>query len=374
MGRRTYGAVRRLPSGRYQASHLGPDGRRYVAPFTFDTKDDADGWLAEQRTDITRGEWERPKLMPRVEDFAEYARSWLATRELTPRSRAENAKLLRRHILPTFGTMRLDDITPALVRRWHADLAEQTGPTARAHAYSLLRTILGTAVTDDAIAANPCRIRGAGRVQRARTIRPATLAELAGIVELMPERYRAAVLIAAWCQLRFGEVAELRRKDVDLDRGVIHVRRAVTYVGDGVDFVGAPKTKAGVRDVAMPPHLMPAMRAHLMAHAQPGRDGLLFTSAGGGHLRSGSAMHDAFHVARAAVGRPDLTFHDLRHTGATLAAAAGATIAELMARLGHTTPNMAMLYQHAAAERDRAIAEALSEIHDADVVELRPAR
>ena len=75
---------------------------------------------------------------------------------------------------------------------------------------------------------------------------------------------------------------------------------------------------------------------------------------------------------RVTAGRPDLHFHDLRHTGATLAAAAGATIAELMARIGHSTPAMAMRYQHAGADRDKAIAAALSEIHEADVVRLRP--
>ena len=69
-----------------------------------------------------------------------------------------------------------------------------------------------------------------------------------------------------------------------------------------------------------------------------------------------------FARAKALAGRPDLTFHALRHTGAVLAAASGATIAELMARLGHTTPAMAMRYQHAAADRDRVIADALSRL------------
>jgi len=69
-----------------------------------------------------------------------------------------------------------------------------------------------------------------------------------------------------------------------------------------------------------------------------------------------------FDAARAAAGRPDLHFHDLRHTGAVLAAQTGATLAELMARLGHSTPGAAMRYQHAAAGRDKAIAEALSRL------------
>ena len=65
MTRRGYGALRRLPSGRYQASHIGPDGRRYNAPETFDTRGDADAWLAAQRTDIARDEWQPPAPHPR---------------------------------------------------------------------------------------------------------------------------------------------------------------------------------------------------------------------------------------------------------------------------------------------------------------------
>ena len=371
--RRSYGAVRKLPSGRFQASHVTPDGQRITAPFTFDTGGDADAWLAAQRTDLARGEWRKPEPVRQMPTFDAYSKSWLATRELTARTRSEYAKLLAGHLLPTFGPDSLDDITPARVRAWHAGLGERTGPTRRAHAYGLLKAILATAVADDIIDANPCRIRGASKTTRARTIRPATLAELKAIAVAMPDRWRLAVGFAAWCGLRFGEVAELRRKDVDLDGNRLRVRRAVTYVDEVGNVVGPPKTAAGVRDVAIPPHLTAEVRAHLLEHVQPGRDGLLFYNATGGHLRSGSAMHDAFHAARDAAGRPDLRFHDLRHTGATLAAAAGATVAELMARIGHTTPAMAMRYQHATADRDRAIADALSELHDADVVQLRPA-
>ena len=75
-----------------------------------------------------------------------------------------------------------------------------------------------------------------------------------------------------------------------------------------------------------------------------------------------SSLYAVYHPAREAAGRPDLRFHDLRHTGAVLAAATGATLAELMARLGHSTVAAAMRYQHAAADRDKAIAEALSKL------------
>jgi integrase len=118
---------------------------------------------------------------------------------------------------------------------------------------------------------------------------------------------------------------------------------------------------------------MPLVEDHLARHAGPGRDALLFTALSVGYLTPGG-LYDHFYPARLAAGRPDLRFHDLRHTGATLAAATGATLAELMRRIGHSTPHAAMRYQHAADDRDRAIAEALSAFHQAKVVELRPGR
>ena len=97
-----------------------------------------------------------------------------------------------------------------------------------------------------------------------------------------------------------------------------------------------PKSDAGRRDVTIPPHLLPAVTDHLKRHAQVGAQGLLFPAGHGGHLVP-STLYRVFYPAREAAGRPDLRFHDLRHTGADLAAATGATLAELMARLGHST-------------------------------------
>ena len=89
-------------------------------------------------------------------------------------------------------------------------------PTVRARAYGVLKAVMNTAVADDLVDANPCRMRGASNAPRARDVRPATVEELAVTVEAMPERYRALVLLGAWCALRSGEMLELRRRDVDL--------------------------------------------------------------------------------------------------------------------------------------------------------------
>jgi integrase len=364
---RAWGKMRKLPSGRYQASYLDDTGTRRTAPATFPTRAGADAWLTAQRAALDAGTWRHPDAG--VETFAAYAARWLDERGLKPRTEHDYRRILDRLLVPEFGEMPLKTITPAAVRSWYARLDPGT-PVMRAHAYGLLRAMLKTAAADDLIPASPCRIRGAGQATSTRRARPATLAELEVIAAAMPDRLRLMVLLAAWCGLRFGELAELRRADVDLAHGVLWVRRGVVRAG-GQAIAGTPKSPAGVRDVAIPPHLMDAVRDHLAAHAGREPDALLFPALSGAHLTPGG-LYDFYYPARRAAGRPDLRFHDLRHTGATLAAATGATIAELMRRLGHSTPGAAMRYQHAADDRDRAIAEALSGFHTAKVVTLRP--
>ena len=363
-GRRGFGHVRKLPSKRWQASYIGPDLQRHKAITTFTTKDAAALWLASEHKLIEADTWTPPAhrrvaaAAARV-TLATYAEDWLTLRTLRPRTRAHYRVLLGSRILPALGGLEVRSLTPAIIRAWYADLDSGT-PTMRAHAYGLLRSILTTAVQDDLLAANPCHLRGAGTTKRVKQIRPATLDELARLVEEMPAKYRLAVLLAAWCALRFGELTELRRKDVDMKNKLLHVRRAVAWV-DSKPVVGKPKSDAGVRDVAIPPHLLPVIKAHLRYHAQWGPDGLLFPSPQGIQLTT-STLYASFWPARERAGRPDLRWHDLRHTGAVLAAQSGATLADLMGRLGHSSPGAALRYQHAAADRDAAIAAALSNL------------
>jgi len=308
-----------------------------------------------------------------------YADRWLQQRDLKPRTYEHYRALLDEHILPKLGSRPIASITADDVRAWHAKLDKKT-PTLRAHCYGLLRTIMGSAASDGKISTNPCVIRGAGTSRRVHKIRPASLDEIAVIAQEMPEQYRAMVLLAAWCALRFGELTELRRRDVVIveptpdqlanalansedqpeSYGTVRVERAVVRTEGGFE-VTTPKSDAGRRDVEIPPHLLPAIKDHLARFVGPEKDALLFPAQHGGHLAPAS-LYRQFYKARSAAKRDDLRWHDLRHSGAVLAAATGATLAELMARLGHSTPGAAMRYQHAARGRDRQIAKLLSKL------------
>ena len=283
----------------------------------------------------------------------------VAGRPIKARTQEHYQQILDDHLLPAFGGRQLAAIKPRDVRAWYETTLTDR-PTMRSHAYSLLRTIFTSAVNDELVEANPCRIVGAGRANRVHRIRPASIAELGILTEAMPDRLQLSVTLASWCALRFGEIVELRRGDIDLSEEVIRIRRAAVRTSDGY-LVTTPKSEASVRDVDLPPHIIPAIEDHLAKYVGTGRDSLVFPAEHGGHLQP-STLQRHWYKARALAGRPDLRFHDLRHSGAVLAAATGATLAELMDRLGHSTPQAAMRYQHAVRGRGREIATLLSKL------------
>jgi integrase len=363
--KRDFATIRQLPSRRWQVRYTGPDGIRRAAPHTFARRVDADVCVANQRREIYRETWDAADHdKPQPMTFGAYAAGWLAGRHVAgrpikARTREHYQNILDDHLLETFGNRQLAAVKPKDVRAWYAQTLTDR-PTMRSHAYSLLRTIFTSAVIDELIDANPCRIVGAGRANRVHKIRPASVEELGVLTAAMPERLQLMVTLASWCALRFGETVELRRGDVDLSDEVIRIRRAAVRTKGGYTIT-TPKSDAGIRDVAIPPHVIPLIEAHLAKYVDAGRDSLIFDTENGGHLQPSTLMRH-WHRARSAAKRDDLRWHDLRHSGAVLAAATGASLAELMARLGHSTPQAAMRYQHAAQGRDREIAALLSKM------------
>jgi integrase len=358
--RSNWGSVRGLPSGRFQARYR-IDGVEYLAPRTFRTKRDAHAFLAMARADLERGAWIDPDAgkVP----LAEYAWRWLDERaQIRPRTRELYEGQLRRHILPTLGSMALRDLKPAQIRTWYARLLNERRPGAStaAKCYRLLRSILATAVDDELIPKNPVRIKGAG-VEHPKERPVASIEQVYELADAIEPRYRALVLTAAFTGLRLGELRALTRRRLDLLHATVHVVEQMQELKDGTLIVGPPKTDAGVRTVAIPAALIPELEAHLCRWAAPGPDGLVFCGTRDQPIRRAS-LYTAWKRAAGATDLQELRFHDLRHTANTLAAATGASTKELMARMGHASTRAALIYQHATQERDQAIARALSEL------------
>jgi integrase len=357
--KRRFGSVRPLPSGKFQARYKGPDSLPRKAPRTFDTRTAAEKWLVATEAEMLRGDW----LDPAAGKISlnDYAADWVQERDLRPRTREEYERNLRLHVKPTLGTRALAEISAPDVRRWRADLlAAGVGKSTVAKTYRILHAIFNTAVDDDLIRRNPCRIKGAG--QDTAEERPtATLDQVFAIAAAVPARYRLLVLLAAFAQLRFGELIGLRRSSINLAKMELRVRRATGEMQDGSQYDGDPKSAAGKRSIKLPAGLRADIELHLSTYAQPGPGGRLFVGPKGGVPRRRN-FNRVWRKALTDAGIPadlGLHLHDLRHTGSTWTAQSGATLKELMARIGHSSTRAAMIYQHATEDRDQAIAAAL---------------
>ena len=361
-----FGHVDKLPSKRWRARYTGPDGKRRTA--TFRTKADARAWLATAQADLVRKVWRAPEGGRRT--VGAYAADYLARTDLRQSTRALYGGLWRLHLTATWAPVPVADVTPQLVRAWYDTAAKTTGPTALAQSYRLLRAVLQVAVSDEAIAANPCRLRGAATPRPARPARALTVAEIRTLAAAVPDRYGALVLTLAFGGLRFGEATALRRRDITADGVCVTVDRSVRYL-QGSWVLGPPKSEAGRRTVALPELVADEIVRHLDEHVAAEEDALVFGTRSG-HFLNGANFGSTFRRAVDRCGLPPVRVHELRHTGATLAAATGASTAELMRRFGHASPDAALVYLHAAADRDAQIARALNTLAaGADVVPIR---
>jgi integrase len=287
-----------------------------------------------------------------------YGKEWIAHRKLQPRTRENYEDLFRLHIEPILGHLSLGAIKPQTIRSWRGKLlASGTTEPQAVKSYSLLRAILNTAVREDEILKqNACLIPGYDRYHTPE--RP--VAQVLALAEQMPPPYVALITVAAFSGLRWGELAALRRCDVDLAAGTVRVPRKLAALKSGLEF-GPPKSAAGIRVVALPAVARKALISHLGEFTSAHPEALVFTGDKDMPLRTGNfrrAVKWAKSLADA--GMPaGFHFHDLRHTGNNIAAASGASTRELMHRMGHASMRAALIYQHAPSERDREIADTM---------------
>lgn len=328
---------------------------------SFATKAEALRWLAEAEVDLSRGQHLDPDGVKRT--FGDYSTAWLAGRtDLRPKTAELYAYLHRVYLVPHLDRVRLGEIDPATVRWWHGTVSQgEQSPVTTAKAYRLLRQILEAAVADALLRSNPCSLRGAA-VERSAERQIPTFAEVGQLAGAIRPEYRLMVLLGALAGLRRGECLALRRRDlVEKDGGwTVMVEASIVYI-KGEPCRQAPKTAAGVRRLALPSVLGEAVEQHLATFGPFDREAPLFVDSQTGSTPTLMVWRGAWDGARKATSL-DYTFHDLRHLAGTLNAAAGASIREAMARMGHSSPRAALRYQHVVERRDGEVAQSIDRL------------
>lgn len=361
-GRRAFGTVRRLRSGRYQAMYTHPTtGERVPAGRSFETKAEATRWLAGVETDLARGDALDPTS--RGMTLGSYGTEWLASRgDLRPKTKQIYNYLFRQFIEPRLGGVALERIDASTIRRWFGDLSNGTQSRATiAKAYRLLKQILAAAVDDRLIRANPCNIKGASGEHSAERRIP-SVDQVRALADAIAPEYRLIVLLAAFVGLRRGECLALRRSSLD-QRGTVRyisIEASLVYL-DQIIIEQQPKTSAGVRRLAVPASVATEVDQHLDAFVGPDKNALIFVDRRTGETPTITVWRRVWANA-ATRAEVDCTFHDLRHVAGTLNASAGASIRESMARLGHASPRAALRYQHAAELRDVEVAASIDRL------------
>lgn len=272
---------------------------------------------------------------------------------LTEKSYWGYERLLRLHINPHLGATRLNELSEHDVVLWNAYLKKERAKSVAPKAYSLLRALLNTAVLRRLISASPCKIEKGGFEDHAKPI-VLTAEEVFELAAAMKPRYSGAVLVKTFGALRTGELLGLRRSDFNFETGVLNIQRQLDEPKGGGFSFSYPKWNSRGK-IALPQFLLERLVKHNELFAQPGVDGLIFPGDRGGPTRKG-VWEEQFVKAKMAAGFPDITPHGLRHSGLSLAGAAGGSIAELQQFARHKTARAAMMYQHPFEDSSRKVA------------------
>ena len=359
MTRRRFGTIRQLPSGRYQGSYVGPDGKRYLPPHTFAVKKDAEKWIRAEEALIETGTW-FDTVKPLTPLFNEYCNHYINTQttsrgHLKPTTQHLYRTLLRVHLYP-FAHKRLTEITHADVRNWWSDSLSTGKKTATSRAYKLLSATLKRAVEEHLIPHSPCIIKGAHGISTGKTIIVPSREETTRLIGKMNPRYQLFTRFLANSGLRFGEAAALECNDLELVRlgsdpsWQVTINKTLVYV-EGRPLTQEPKTAASIRKVKLRPELTAPIGEHIASLPDRPRQ-ILFPNAAGGYIRNDVYTNSFRRAVQRAGIDSRVTPHSLRHFAGSEFGRAGANIAELARFLGDSSKESVLRYLHPTDRTD----------------------
>jgi integrase len=342
------GSIRKRGRG-YEARYRDPSG--HSRSKSFRTKAEARNWLTSNQADIDRGNWIDPQRSRTK--FGEFSRDWYeTTRNLKPSTRAGYETMLRVHVLPYFKDAPLGRIERMHVQKWMVKLQEEgLGSGTIRNAFRVLSRILVEAERSRYIPRNPAAGISPPKARR-EEMHFLTAEEVIRLAEAMKDskdpnrvqrrRYRALILTAGFCGLRWSECVGLRVSRLDLLRGVVEVRETLTEIGGRMHW-GPTKTGAS-RTIALPKFLVQVLAEHIAAY--PNKQGLVFSSLEGEPLRK-HFLRRHFHPALEEAGLAKVRFHDLRHSAASIAIGLGGNVKQVQEMLGHSSATVTLdIYAH----------------------------
>jgi integrase len=366
---------------KWRARYPHPTIRNKQIEKRFNTKREAENWLATQRHAVLNGSHIDPATQRTT--HAELAQIWTTTwRSLEPKTVAGYTSILKTHLLPEFGSTQLGNLSPQRIEAFLGQLTRTTSPGTARNVFAALRTSFNTAVRLRLIASNPTQYIRPPRPTH-RQMLFLTSNEVHQLADAIPFYYKTLIYTAAYTGLRAGELLALQVHDFNPFTRTLHVHRALKEVNGQLSF--GPTKNHKSRTVSLPTFLAKMLAAHLDAKSKPpssasgDSSSLVFSTPTGSPLRHGNFYRYAFRpaVQRALPHKPDLRFHDLRHTAASLAIAAGAHPKLIQARLGHASITTTLdRYGHLFPSVEEALADALDAAFNEtppNVIELRAA-
>ena len=354
------GSVAKRPDGRWRARYRDAEGREHAKHFA--RKVDAQAWLADESTARRAGTWVDPSTL-----LADEASTWLdAHPDWAASTRARNEGIVSRHILPRWGAVPMSAVTAEAIQEWVSHLSANVSPASVRKIIGVLSGILDTAIRMGRLTDNPCHRVSLPRAAMARR-RYLSIEQVEALADAAGPEHALIVRVLAYCGLRWGEMAALRGASVDLGRRRLRVEESVTDVGGHLVF-SEPKTHQR-RSVPWPDFL----DAEFVALVALRRDDeLLFHSSTGSPLRVGNARRSWWDRACENAGIGALTPHELRHTAASLAVSAGASVLAVQRMLGHAKPSMTLdVYADLFDQDLDMVSEALSRSR-ADFLRTKP--
>lgn len=346
-------SIQKRDNGRWRARYRDAAGKEHARHFR--RKVDAEAWLNSITVQVGTGTYIDPARG--VTTVTSVAKAWVKNPDWEASTRARNESILNRHVLPRWGDRKLADVDVEQIQEWVNELSESklAGGTVR-KIHGVLSSVLDRAVDNKRLASNPCRSVKLPKQQIKRR-RYLTAAQVEALADAADE-YGDIVLVLAYCGLRIGELAALKVRSVDVRRRRFTIEESVTEVNGKLVWT-SPKDHQR-RTVPYPKFLDDDIDERMKDRTD---DDLLFPSTHGGTLRVRNMRRDWFDVAAKVAGVEGLTPHELRHTTASLAVSAGASVLALQRMLGHDKPSTTLdTYSDLFDEDLDAVAESLERV------------